>query len=253
VALERAIAEAQTARSAALDEAARLMKERDSNLLVLSDTEIFALDRRVEIAELKAQRYEMILPELINRLREARSVVRQAEVETAKLLYLKAVQAFAESAATTSRFGNDVIKFRQDLTARGFRELLDLPSIPANGSGAIIIAPDILERLHNELDRAANGVRPQPEPEIVASKAVAAVATADALAPEPVGRRLPEPAPLLILSDDDLPTNESGEVRVAILKPGIDLNGVQLSGIVTIPKSDALALLRSGAADLAGD
>jgi hypothetical protein len=250
VALERAIAEAQTARSAALDEAARLMKERDSNLLVLSDTEIFELDRRVEIAELKAQRFEMILPELIDRLGEARSVVRRAEITTARTLYMRAMEMFTDSAAETVRFADDIKKFRDELVSKGFRELLSLPSIPALESGAVILAPDILERVREELDRA-NGVRPRNEPEIVVSKAVASVAAADALAPEPV--RLPEAAQPPFLTDDDVPADGEGLVRVTILRPGVDLHGRQLSGIVTIPKSDAIALLRRGAADLATD
>jgi hypothetical protein len=247
--LERAIKEAQQGREEAFAEIERLSARRHANILDLSDDEIFALDREIERAELRAERFETILPGLAERLKEARSKARRAEAETAKSLYLTALSTFLESAQTTLRFGNDVVKFRDDLAARGFRELLGLPGIPAMPNGAIVLASEVLERLIDEIDRATNGVRPRAEPEIAAAVAIPRAAASAA----PVGRTLPPIAELPLMSDDDVPTDADGLVRVSILRAGVEVDGQRLSGIVTLPKDKALALLRRGAADLASD
>ncbi|GAA5264274.1 hypothetical protein ACOSOMT5_P0694 [Acidiphilium sp. MT5] len=251
--LERAISEAQAGRRAALVEAERLMARRQSEILDLDDDEIFEIDKAIERAELRAERFDLILPTLAERLNEARSKARRAETETAKSLYITALSSFMESAQTTARFGNDVIKFRDDLTSRGFRELLALPSIPTLGSGAIVLAPDILERLADELDRITNNARPRAEPETAAARATPSAPIAAAASPPIVGRTLPPINELPLMADNDLPVDTNGMVRVSILRAGVEIDGQRLSGIVALPKEKALPLLRRGVADLADE
>lgn len=249
--LERAIREAQQGREEAFAEIERLTARRQAAILDLTDEEIFALDRDIERAELRAERFDMILPGLADRLKEARSKARRTEVETARSLYLQAVSAFVESAQVTLKFGNEVVKFRDDLAGKGFRELLGLPGIPATPIGAIILAPELLDRLIDELDRATNGVGPRAEPEAAAALAVPVAPRAAASSPPVIGRTLPPVTEFPLMADPDLPTDADGNVRISILRAGVEIDGQRLSGIVVLPKEKALPLLRRGAADLA--
>ena len=257
------LAEARRAAQSALTDASR--KRAELLLLDESDEEIASLEKASDAHRLKLERADLVEPKLLARLQELRTDARNARWRDLLTRRDKAVSKFFGAAQAADEARRAVLAYFDEAAGAGFRAEASGFPVPPNllDSSLILSFEANEERLRDArarpAQRAAIPATKAPAPSLTSTTTSAQKrpappwikrTEAEHTRVEPTAPHKSRPTVVLAKSPV---TNESGEIKVVLLRPGYEVGGKQIGvgEVIFLPKDLADGVLGAGVADLA--